>query len=567
MRSVSLKLKFSVLFAAIVLVALPLFAAWNQHVQNERARNEMLEKAQILTQEMDAVWRFMEVNQDRMKSAEDMGYATDDLYCVIAAKSVSKLFTVETDYVIHYTNLETRRVSDSPDEFETAALTALHQDPELEEYYDLTDYRGNQAFRYVRPIYAIESCLECHGEPKGEIDRIGFPKEGLREGDIAGAISIVMPVDMYLDGVRSSTMQQIAFYSLVLLAGVAVIWVAVTCLVTRPLEKLKGVSHRIEGGDYDVDFSGIGDRDEIADVSHHLGSMVGELRALNTGLEELVAARTAELAESNAELSDRRAQLEQANASLEAVNSQLQDEVRYKGDFLAIMSHELRTPLTSIIASTELWLKDGRSFSPDEADIVNEIKVNGQLLLEMVNNILEMARIEARRATMNYEYVDLVDLVHMVTFTLLPLAQAKGQTMDERVEPDVPIIQADWEKLRRILENLVSNAVKFTKRGGSIHVGAELAADGTVRIFVTDTGVGISPEDLPMIFDRFMQADRSAGRRYRGSGLGLSVVRELVDMHGGRVEVQSELKVGSTFSVFLPLERREGEDHEDHAGR
>ena len=567
MRHVSLRIKFSVLFAAVVLVALPLYVVWNQHVQNERAQQEMLEKAQILTQEMDAVWQFMEVNQDRMKSAEDMGYATDDLYCVIAAKSVSKLFTVKSDYVIHYTNLETRRMADAPDEFETEALRALHADADVVEYYALTDYKGHQAFRYVKPIYATESCLECHGEPKGEIDRIGFPKEGIREGDIAGAISIVMPVDLYMDAVRASTGQQIAFYSVVLIAGVAAIWIAVTRLVTGPLGKLKAVSHRIEEGDYDVDFSNIGDRDEIADVSLHLGSMVGELRALNAGLEEIVGERTAELATTNAELRERRAQLEQVNSRLEAMNARLQDEVQYKSDFLAIMSHELRTPLTSIIASTELWLAGGYDFEPDEVDIVNEIKINGQLLLEMINNILEMARIEANRVTMHYEYVDLVDLIQMVVYTLAPLAQAKDQALSTAVARDVPIIQADWEKLRRVLENLISNAIKFTKREGSICVGAEPADAATVRIFVRDTGVGIAAEDLPTIFDRFRQADRSAGRRYRGSGLGLSVVRELVDLHGGRVEVQSEPKVGTTFSVFVPVSQEKGKTDEDLAGR
>ncbi len=181
-----------------------------------------------------------------------------------------------------------------------------------------------------------------------------------------------------------------------------------------------------------------------------------------------------------------------------------------------------------------------------------EVKENGQILLEMVNNILEAARIDAGRAKMNYEWVDMVDLLSTVEGTIRPLSDRKSIELTTDVSPDVPLIYADWEKLRRIVENLVSNAVKFTKPGGRVEIKVT-GADDTLHIAVQDTGIGIREEDIKRLFEKFMQLDQSAQRRYRGSGLGLAVVKDLVSAHEGTVEVYSVYKQGSTFTVNIPI--------------
>ena len=565
-RRVSLRLKFAVLVIAVGAAVLGSSMMYSVYSQERQAEAEMLEKAQILAQEMDAVWAFFETNQHYFKTDENGNY---ELYCVIAAKAVSRFFTSETDYTIHYTNITTRRAADAPDAFETEAMEAFIADPSLKEYYALSEYEGNQAFRYVEPLYMVESCLECHGEPAGELDSFGYPKEGKQVGDIAGAISIVMPVDLYMDGVKDGIVRSVVFFGVVLLIGFALVWYGVSKLVTRPVRALERAAEEIEGGNLDIEVAHIGSRDEIADLACRINSMAAKLRDSYENLESLVRSRTEELATANEELARANAELEAQRATLEQANAVLQETNEFKSDFLAIMSHELRTPLTSIIAFTEIWEKTNSCTDERERAAVHEVRDNGQLLLTMVNNILEMARSEAGRNELMVEPVDMDDLINTVEKTLGFIAEKRAIELSTSVDADVPIIMADWEKLRRIIENLVSNAIKYTKRGGWVHVSVtrDEARDGVV-IAVADNGIGISAEDLPHVFDKYIQIDRSSQKRYSGSGLGLAVVKELVALHGGEVWVESAYKEGSTFSVFIPSgdnSWEEASDDEDNA--
>ena len=533
------------LFVLVVTVALGAAGVFSAVSQQRQAEKEMLEKAQVLAQEMDAVWAFFETNQHQFKTDEQGNY---ELYCVIAAKSVSKFFTSETNYVIHYTNVTTRRASDAPDAFEAEALQACLADPTLEEYYGIADYekKGTQVFRYMQPLYMGESCLECHGEPAGELDSFGYAKEGKHVGDIAGAVSIVMPIDLYLEDIEGNIASNVFFYSCILVVGFAVILFGVSRLVTKPLGKLEDATGRIEKGDFDIDVEGIGDRDEIQRLARRFESMAAQLKRSYEDLEGQVRERTGELARANAELERRREQLERANAVLQETNE-------FKSDFLATMSHELRTPLTSILAFTEIWENMDVERDERERAAVHEVRESGQLLLYMVDNILEMARSEAGKTALSIEPVDMMDLINAVEKPTGFLAQKRSIRLTACVDADVPIIMADWEKLRRIVENLVSNAIKYTRRGGDVQVRVRNdGVRGGIVVSVADNGIGISEENLPFVFDRYTQIDKSSQKRYSGSGLGLAVVKELVELHGGEVWVESEYKKGSTFSVFVP---------------
>lgn len=545
-RRANLYFKFAVLFVAVIAVLLGFNVAWRQHTQHEQTERELLEKAQVLAVEMDAVWDFMERNQNQFKTDEDGNYT---LYCVVAAKSISRSFTAETDYIIHYTNTSTRRKSDAPDEFEREALEALKSDPSLGSYYALTtDDEGYDVFRYVEPLFVTESCLDCHGEPAGELDVLGYEKEGQKIGDIAGAASIIMPVDTYLQNSRTNLLQETVIFALVLAGGLAAIFFGIAHLVAKPLKQLGGAARKIERHDFNVDLSRIGDRDEVEDLARSFDSMAVQLQELYDHLEQQVDVRTAELEQANALLETQRTQLE-------AVNEKLLDESAYKSDFLAIMSHELKTPLTSILAFTELWEQSHGEGDEDDRVAIREIKENGRLLLQMISNILEMARLEAGKATLVCEAVDFRDLAAGVAGTVRPIAEKRGIGLEVVVHDDVPVFNADYEKLRRIMENLASNALKFTERGGSVVVETRYDAMlGEVVVCVSDTGVGIAREDVARVFERFAQCDRSENRRYGGSGLGLAVVKELVELHGGRVSVESELGRGSVFTVRIPAE-------------
>lgn len=177
--------------------------------------------------------------------------------------------------------------------------------------------------------------------------------------------------------------------------------------------------------------------------------------------------------------------------------------------------------------------------------------------------ILAISKHAAKKDELLPEPVDFVDLVGLVKRSLEPIAEGKQVALCTSVGADVPITMADWEKLRRVMENLVNNAIKYTHRGGQVELS--VAFDGVdIIIAVKDDGMGIAPEDIEEIFELYKQAGQSANRRYRGTGLGLVVVRNMVELHGGSVSVESQIKAGSTFTVRIPyVALDEGDDDED----
>ena len=245
---INLYTKFAILFVGIVAVSLTVGTAWIRQSQEAQVEREMLETTRVLAQEMDAVWEFMETNQSQFKLGSDGTY---NLYCVVAAKAVSRIFTRDSDYVIHYTNTTTRKPDDAPDDFELEALEALKSDPSLEYYYGFDERDGTRVFRYMEPVYITESCLECHGDPAGEIDIKGYPKEGMQLGDIAGVASITMPTQTFDTTLGENVLRESMLLFLVLASGLAVIFFGISRLVTRPLKKLQVSMGHIEEGRFD----------------------------------------------------------------------------------------------------------------------------------------------------------------------------------------------------------------------------------------------------------------------------------------------------------------------------
>ncbi|WP_445900270.1 c-type heme family protein [Desulfitobacterium sp. THU1] len=534
---------------------------WIFITQEKQAEREMQEKAYVLSQQMDAVWDFMVINQDVINYDADGDYNFKKLHCSLVGKSIGKLFGKKTGYTIRYTNFQPRNKADVPDEFELDALNLFAQDKSTAEFYKVTEYEGKEAFRYTVPMRIEENCLECHGEPAGEFDILGYPKEGWQTGDLAGAMSIVMPIDMYKSNIQSNVVKQVAYISLLTFLLVLIIFYAMSKLVTKPLNQLKGAMEHVRTGDLKVDLEGIEAQGEFRDLAEHFEVMTEELRNLYSGLENKVELRTQDLARAMDVLETQRIQLE-------AVNHRLQEDNQYKSDFLAIMSHELRTPLTSIIAFAEVLERGKNPKTEKEERIVQEIKGNSQVLLGMINNILEMARIEAGRKELVLEPIDLVDVINAVESVIGPLVEKKGISFSSIVYRDVPLILGDRDSLRRIVENLVSNAMKFTPNGGQIKVWVSYDQKyHEVLINVQDNGIGISKEDQPYIFEKFVQSDSSLHRQYNGSGLGLALTKELTELHGGWIQVESECGKGSLFTVGIPVNEGEGGTlDEDYVG-
>jgi signal transduction histidine kinase len=252
-----------------------------------------------------------------------------------------------------------------------------------------------------------------------------------------------------------------------------------------------------------------------------------------------------------------REQLEQRNRDLEVQNRAVQEANRLKSAFLASMSHELRTPLDSIIGFSDYLLsQDGSKLNDQQREFLNDILNSGNHLLQLINDILDLAKIESGKMAVSLQEFSPRQSIDEVCSILKPLMAEKKLELSTRVKPKLDVVTLDPLRFKQILYNLLSNAVKFTPAGGKVSI--ELAGKGRGRFTLTvaDSGIGISRADLSRLFQEFEQLESGAGRHYQGSGLGLSLTKKLVELHGGEIEVLSELGKGSTFVVTLPYSAR-----------
>jgi signal transduction histidine kinase len=237
-------------------------------------------------------------------------------------------------------------------------------------------------------------------------------------------------------------------------------------------------------------------------------------------------------------------------------NDQLEAANRHKSQFLANVSHELRTPLNSIIGFTRIVLRrtEGK-IEPLQKENLQKVLVSSDHLLSLINELLDLAKIEAGRMEAFAETFKLDEIIRVATTTVEPLLRNGNVKLITEVAPDIPPMKTDRDKLKQCVLNLLSNAVKFTERG-EIKVAAA-RDNGTVKLTVSDTGIGMNQEALKYIFDEFRQADMSSTRRYGGTGLGLAIVKKFINLMGGEIVVESEEGKGSKFTITLPMELKQ----------
>ncbi|MFA4964268.1 MAG: HAMP domain-containing sensor histidine kinase [Thermoleophilia bacterium] len=244
------------------------------------------------------------------------------------------------------------------------------------------------------------------------------------------------------------------------------------------------------------------------------------------------------------------------NEELARKNDELTHLDQLKSDFMATMSHELRTPLTGIIGYSDMMLSGMTGeLNEKQMGFVTSILQGGETLLGLINDILDLTKIEAGRLELNFEAVDLRAALLGVLPVVKPRAQDKRIRLSTFLPTDLPLVWADPGKLNQVLLNLLTNGIKYTHENGSVSVEAR-TADGFVEIWINDTGIGIAKEDQAKVFQRFTQIDSSATRLQGGTGLGLAIVKELVELHGGGIRVQSKLGKGSSFIFTMPISTR-----------
>ncbi|MFC5753731.1 HAMP domain-containing protein [Actinomadura rugatobispora] len=305
---------------------------------------------------------------------------------------------------------------------------------------------------------------------------------------------------------------------------------------------------------------------ELQERSDELQRQQGELRNSNTELEE----KAALLAQQNRAIEIQNFQIEQARRTLEERAEQLAISSRYKSEFLANMSHELRTPLNSLLVLAKLLSENpGGNLTDKQVEFAQTIHDSGTDLLELINDILDLAKVEAGKMELHPQRLAVSGLVDYVDATFRPLAVDKGLHFGVEVSPEVPgLLHTDEQRLQQVLRNLLSNAVKFTAEG-EVRLRIERAGDisftlpalwntpDVIAFRVIDTGIGISADKLQVIFEAFQQADGTTSRRYGGTGLGLSISRNIARLLGGEIHAESEPGRGSVFTLYLPAQYSE----------
>ncbi|HMP03044.1 MAG TPA: ATP-binding protein [Gemmatales bacterium] len=371
------------------------------------------------------------------------------------------------------------------------------------------------------PLRLGDSCLNCHKELQPEV----------KKGDLVGVATIKISskdLESRIHRNRALLLSTAIVSALALMGGS---WLIVRYVIVKPVQHLKDVSDAITAGQLNIR-SEIQTGDEFEDLSHAFNRMLRTLVSMQDQLRRV-----------NNDLDRKVDELAQANMALYT-------SFQLKSDFLSTMSHELRTPLNSILGFGELLAS--QKISDKQRKWAENIISSGRSLLALINDILDLAKIEAGKMQLRVEEFSVREVCEGLLNMFRPQADKKNIDLDARIDPGLPPLKQDASKLQQILWNLLSNAVKFTPEGGRVTLQAD--TDGLHLILrVIDTGVGIAPEDQEIIFEKFRQAGNTLTREHAGTGLGLSIVREVAKLLGGEVKLQSELGRGSTFTVTVPL--------------
>lgn len=345
-------------------------------------------------------------------------------------------------------------------------------------------------------------------------------------------VSVGIPATVAFAGVNQILARNLVMLGLVAALALAAAWVGGNLFIVRQVQALVGATKRVAAGE-------LGVRTGLPHGQGELSQLAGAFDQMAESLERAHERRLQE-----EDLRRKNYQLEQQNLAIQETN-------RLKTEFVSMVSHELRTPLTSIQGYAELLLEDER-IAEAHRETLTIVKKNSERLLGLINDILDVSRMEAGRLDLHRASLELARLIPEVAGSLRPLIETKRQQLKLDLGEALPAVWADQNRVTQILTNLISNAHKYTLMEGSITVAAR-RDDGFVRVDVSDTGTGISPEDQAQLFTKFFRARDRSSQAGGGTGLGLVITRLLVELHGGRITVSSVPGQGSTFSFSLPV--------------
>lgn len=435
----------------------------------------------------------------------------------MVTKELSKYARKEGMYWFHITSLKLLNPENAPDEFERRALEAFEAGQGMD-FSKIEKIDSAYYYRYVAPLYIEEACLKCHSH------------QGYKTGDVRGAISVSVPMDYALSMMQSEKraiiLTSIATISILMI----VLFIMMKGLVLSPVKQLKAFMKDFSRGEK-TEISVIRTGDELEDLSSSFVEMAKSLTEYHAGLED---------------------EVQKATKGLEDANARLTELNEKKSDFIAKISHELRTPMTSIKGAMDYITTriPGISRSGKDAEDIMEfldvIKNNADRLIRMVNDTLDLERIESGMFDLHFSRVNLISLVKEVIISFQSTTAERNITFKIVANPEVSAI-ADEDRIRQVLINLVSNALRYSPDNSRINI-AVTESEKMVTVSIKDEGPGIPVEVQEKIFDKFY----TIGKR-EGTGLGLAICKGVIEAHSGEIKVSSKAgERNNTFSFTLP---------------
>jgi len=379
---------------------------------------------------------------------------------------------------------------------------------------------------YIRIFRATDSCISCHN-PQGSASAFG-------RNEPIGVAVIQRPT---AEVGRIILMNQVWTIVAGLIGGVGAVvafYMITQRVILRPIRQLRALANNVADGNLDIR-SSIKTRDEYEKLANAFNHMLDRLQAIQKKLQQ-----------ANRQLDDKIAELSERNIELYKAN-------KIKSEFLANISHEFRTPLNAILGFADIIREKPQVLEKEKAKRYAEnIIAGGKRLLSMINDLLDLAKIEAGKMELHIEELEVPELCKSLVTSFSPLTKTKRIKIKLVLDDNIPSLLADAGKVQQILYNFLSNAVKFTPQRGRIEIRVGMLNDKTLRVSVSDTGCGIAEADREKIFDKFRQTDGSITRQSAGSGLGLTISKDLAAMLAGSIGMESRLGHGATFWLDIP---------------
>ncbi len=530
---ISLATKFRLLFGTAVLgiIAAALIVPW--YFMELLAEQGLQRPAEELARLRINEW----IREHPIKERRHL--ATDKGSTVVQLASADRDDPMEGPYLVVFDDeYNPSREIDPP--AKQAAGTFIRQSDRRQAMIRAEDEEGGTVYRYFHALRAQPDCTKCHSDAVNPVIR------SFQQGQLVGMVTLSLPEEA-----ASSEMVRLTRFALAIGGGLATLlafflFAAITQrLVLRPVRRLREMADNVTEGDLSVR-SDLTTGDELQRLGESFNEML-----------EAIEDQTDRLRSANRALDLKLNEVAQANVTLYEANA-------VKTEFVANVSHELRTPLNSILGFADLL---GEAQDDRVRRWGQNISSAARNLLNMINDMLDMARIEAGKANAHFDKVSVLDVCQTLGALVKPLADKKELTLSTEFDRDLPLIVTDSGKLQQILYNLLSNAVRFTPPGGEVTISARTrgafesdAPPSEVEIAVRDTGPGIPESEQQHIFEKFYQVDRGLTRQAKGTGLGLAISRELASLLKGTLTLDSTAGRGATFTLTLPIDPREEDE-------